>query len=54
MKGIGNTPLIRLQNIEKEYGLSCELYAKLENENAGGSIKDRVALSIIDTAERDG
>ena len=54
MKGIGNTPLIRLQNIEKEYGLSCKLYAKLENENAGGSIKDRVALSIIDTAERDG
>ena len=54
MKGIGNTPLIRLQNIEKEYGLSCELYAKLENENAGGSIKDRVALSIIDSAERDG
>ena len=54
MKGIGNTPLIRLQNIEKEYGLSCELYAKLENENAGGSIKDRVALFIIDTAERDG
>jgi cysteine synthase A len=34
--------------------LSCKLYAKLENENAGGSIKDRVALSIIDTAERDG
>ena len=54
MKGIGNTPLIRLQNIEKEYGLSCKLYAKLENENAGGSVKDRVALSIIDTAERDG
>ena len=54
MKGIGNTPLARLQNIEKEYGLSCKLYAKLENENAGGSIKDRVALSIIDTAERDG
>ena len=54
MKGIGNTPLARLQNIEQEYGLSCKLYAKLENENAGGSIKDRVALSIIDTAERDG
>ena len=54
MKGIGNTPLIRLQNIEKEYGLSCKLYAKLENENAGGSVKDRVALSIIDSAEREG
>jgi cysteine synthase A len=54
LKGIGNTPLIRLQNIEKEYGLSCELYAKLENENAGGSVKDRVALSIIDSAEREG
>lgn len=54
MKGIGNTPLARLQNIEKEYGLSCKLYAKLENENAGGSVKDRVALSIIDSAEREG
>ena len=54
MKGIGNTPLARLQNIEKEYGLSCKLYAKLENENAGGSVKDRVALSIIDSAEMEG
>lgn len=54
MKGIGNTPLIRLNNIEKQYGLQGELYAKIEGENAGGSIKDRVALSIIEQAEKDG
>ena len=51
---IGNTPLVRLIEIEKEYGLSAALYAKVESENAGGSIKDRVAVAIIDKAERDG
>ena len=51
---VGNTRLARLQNIEKLYGLSAALYAKVENENAGGSIKDRVALAIIDKAEKDG
>lgn len=54
MKGIGNTPLVRLNHIEKEYGLQGELYAKIEGENAGGSIKDRVALSIIEKAEKGG
>ena len=54
MKGIGNTPLVRLAKLEKEYELQGELYAKIEGENAGGSIKDRVALSIIRQAERDG
>ena len=51
---IGNTPLIRLEKIEKIYGLACALYAKDESKNAGGSIKDRVALAILDKAEKEG
>lgn len=51
---VGNTRLARLTKIEKLYHLQAALYAKVENENEGGSIKDRVALAIIDQAEKDG
>lgn len=51
---IGNTPLKRLYNIEKKYGTVAEIYAKIEGHNAGGSVKDRVALSIIEDAEKSG
>lgn len=51
---VGNTPVVRLRAIEKEYGLSAALYAKDESKNEGGSIKDRVALAIIDDAEKKG
>ena len=51
---IGNTPLLRLRAIEKAFGLQAELYAKAEQFNAGGSIKDRVAKSILDEAEKSG
>ena len=53
-KLIGNTPLVRLTKIEKAYALQAELYAKVESVSVGGSIKDRVAKSIIDAAEKDG
>ena len=53
-KTIGNTPLVRLQNIEKKYGLKAKLYAKVEGKNAGGSIKDRVAKYMLDDAEKSG
>ncbi len=46
---IGNTPLLRLNAMETEG--SAELYAKLENVNPGGSIKDRVALAMVEEAE---
>ncbi len=48
---IGNTPLVRISRIDT--GL-CELFVKLENQNPGGSIKDRIGLSMIDAAERSG
>lgn len=48
---IGNTPLLRLSKLDTG---PCELLLKLENQNPGGSIKDRVALSMIEDAERRG
>jgi cysteine synthase A len=49
---IGNTPLIRLRSLSDETG--CEILGKAEFMNPGGSVKDRAALSILDTAARDG
>ena len=51
---VGNTPLLELKNIEKEAGLQARLLAKLECFNPAGSIKDRVALSMILDAEEKG
>ena len=51
---VGKTPLLELCNIEKEYGLGARLLAKLEYLNPAGSVKDRVALEMINEAERDG
>lgn len=51
---IGKTPLLELSNIEKEQGLEARLLAKLEYFNPGGSVKDRVAKSILDDAEKKG
>ena len=48
---IGNTPLVE---ITKFYTGKCRLFLKLENQNPGGSIKDRVALSMIGNAEEQG
>ena len=48
---IGNTPLLRLEGFDTG---PCELFLKLENQNPGGSIKDRIGLSMIAAAERDG
>jgi cysteine synthase A len=51
---IGNTPLLRLRGVEREECLQAELYAKLEGCNPAGSVKDRVALSMIEAAESQG
>ena len=51
---IGHTPLLELTHIEKEYNLTARLIAKVESFNPAGSIKDRVALSMIETAEAEG
>ncbi|MBR5139690.1 MAG: cysteine synthase A [Clostridia bacterium] len=51
---IGNTPLLSLKRIKEKLGLKAEIIAKLEFQNPAGSIKDRVALYMINAAERDG
>ena len=51
---IGNTPLLRLSNIEREEGLCARLLAKLECFNPGGSTKDRAALFMLTDAEERG
>lgn len=51
---IGNTPLMEVEKIEKGLGLKARLLVKLEFFNPGGSVKDRVALSMIETAENEG
>ncbi|MGH6888900.1 MAG: pyridoxal-phosphate dependent enzyme [Rhizomicrobium sp.] len=48
---IGNTPMVELTRFDTG---PCRLFAKLENQNPGGSIKDRIGLSMIEAAEREG
>ncbi|MBV8123606.1 MAG: cystathionine beta-synthase [Pelomonas sp.] len=48
---IGNTPIVRVTRLDTG---PCELFLKLESQNPGGSIKDRIGLSMVEAAERDG
>ena len=52
LETIGNTPLVRLNKITKD--LPCEVYAKVEYFNPGNSIKDRMALKMVEVAEAEG
>ena len=51
---IGKTPLLELSNYETKNGLQAKIVAKLEYFNPGGSVKDRIALAMIDDAEKRG
>src|SRR5438128_7999423 len=51
---VGRTPLTRLPRVSGAEGVRCTLVAKVETTNPGGSVKDRVAVAMIDAAERDG
>jgi cystathionine beta-synthase len=51
---IGNTPLVRINKIAKDEGLECELLAKCEYFNAGGSVKDRIGKRMVLDAEASG
>src|SRR5436305_14304195 len=48
---IGNTPLVEVTRLDRG---PCRLFVKLESQNPGGSIKDRIALAMIEAAEQDG
>src|SRR2546426_1337245 len=48
---IGNTPMLELRRIDAG---PCQLFVKMESMNPGNSIKDRIAVSMVDAAEREG
>lgn len=51
---IGDTPLVKLNRIGKKEGVKCEILAKCEFFNAGGSVKDRIGRRMIEDAEKSG
>jgi cysteine synthase A len=51
---IGSTPVVKLSHMPQLAGLRAELWAKLENCNPGGSVKDRICKAMVEAAERDG
>ncbi|KAJ7180681.1 tryptophan synthase beta subunit-like PLP-dependent enzyme [Mycena filopes] len=51
---VGHTPLIRLDKVAAQFGLECNLLAKVEFLSVGGSIKDRIAKAMIEAAEAEG
>src|ERR1700678_718256 len=52
LETVGKTPIVRINQIARE--LSCELYGKCEFLNPGGSIKDRIAVQMVEDAEKKG
>ena len=52
LEAVGRTPLIRLNNIAK--GIACPIWVKADYLNPGGSVKDRIGITMIDRAEREG
>lgn len=54
LESVGQTPLVRINNLTKSNEIKCQLLAKCEFLNPGGSVKDRIALRMVDDAERDG
>ena len=51
---IGKTPLVRINNITKQLKIKAPIYAKMESLNPGYSVKDRIGISMIDWAEKEG
>ncbi|MCM1254555.1 MAG: cysteine synthase A [Duncaniella sp.] len=54
LETIGNTPLVLLNSYDKSVEALCNIFAKIESFNPGGSVKDRVALNMINEAEKQG
>ncbi|MGB7070066.1 MAG: pyridoxal-phosphate dependent enzyme [Pyrinomonadaceae bacterium] len=51
---IGNTPLVRINTLAKQHGIKAQIFAKMESLNPGYSVKDRIGISMIDWAEKEG
>ncbi|KAI8907809.1 tryptophan synthase beta subunit-like PLP-dependent enzyme, partial [Gorgonomyces haynaldii] len=54
LEHIGGTPMVRINRVGKEEGIECELLAKCEYFNAGGSVKDRIGKRMMEFGEKDG
>lgn len=54
LDNIGNTPLVQINKISAKEGIKCQMLAKCEFFNAGGSIKDRIGKRMIEDAEKSG
>lgn len=54
LENIGNTPLVRINRLNVTAGVKCEVLAKCEFFNAGGSVKDRIAKQMVEDAEKSG
>lgn len=54
LDAVGQTPMVRLNKIPKEHGIKCEMLVKCEYMNPGGSVKDRIAVRMIQDAEEKG
>lgn len=51
---VGNTPLVQVHNLEREYGVEARILAKLEFKNPARSVKDRIAKAMLEKAEKEG
>jgi len=51
---IGNTPLVKINKIPKQYGIKAQIYGKMESLNPGYSVKDRIGIAMIEDAEKKG
>jgi cysteine synthase A len=54
LETIGKTPLVKINKINVEEGIPANIFVKIEARNPGASVKDRIALNMIETAEREG
>ncbi len=51
---VGKTPLVKINNLTREHNVKAQVFAKMESLNPGYSVKDRIGVSMIDWAEREG
>ena len=51
---IGNTPLVKINQLTKQHNIKAQIFAKMESLNPGYSVKDRIGISMIEAAEKDG
>jgi len=51
---VGNTPLVRINTLTKQHGIKAQVFAKMESLNPGYSVKDRIGISMIEYAEKEG